>query len=410
MTSRRLILFTNDYPNPQGDFPFVNNEIDALCARFDDVVIFSQRPRADSTETPTQVHEIHSLATSGVQWIRRACRALGGPRRRAQARALWRVLREERPRIRSLGNAKVLARALVLGLGVAGDARVHAALDHPDVTVYHFWGLGPAFAVPFLPPVPTSVRLHRFDLYEDDAYLPLRTSVFRGAAKILVVSEQGAEHVAARHPEVRDRLVVSRLGSHDYGVSTAPEPDLLTVVSCSSLTGVKRVPLLAQVLATLAADRDVRWVHFGEGPERDLVEALLPDAPSTLHADLRGYRPNAEVIAYLRDEPASVFVNVSTSEGIPVSLMEALSFGVPIVATAVGGVPELFSSTVNLGTLLDPAATMETIAAALVATPQTAAPRSAIRQFWADAYNAPTNAAAAADVIAAIATPGKGTP
>lgn len=43
----------------------------------------------------------------------------------------------------------------------------------------------------------------------------------------------------------------------------------------------------------------------------------------------------------------NLFVNVSTTEGIPVSIMEALSFGVPVIATKVGGVPEIIEDGEN---------------------------------------------------------------
>ena len=39
-----------------------------------------------------------------------------------------------------------------------------------------------------------------------------------------------------------------------------------------------------------------------------------------------------------------MFINVSSTEGIPVSIMEAMSFGIPVIATAVGGTPEIVNN------------------------------------------------------------------
>ena len=61
--------------------------------------------------------------------------------------------------------------------------------------------------------------------------------------------------------------------------------------------------------------------------------------------------------------PASAFLSLSASEGVPVSMMEALSFGVPVVALAVGGVGELV--TAEAGTALAPDASPGQVAAAL---------------------------------------------
>ena len=50
---------------------------------------------------------------------------------------------------------------------------------------------------------------------------------------------------------------------------------------------------------------------------------------------------NNQVIDFYRTNPPHVFINVSSSEGVPVSIMEAISFGIPIIATDVGGNPEI---------------------------------------------------------------------
>jgi glycosyltransferase involved in cell wall biosynthesis len=62
-----------------------------------------------------------------------------------------------------------------------------------------------------------------------------------------------------------------------------------------------------------------------------------------LEQDIRflGQLPHDDVIRFYRTKVVSCTVLASLIEGIPVSLMEAMSYGVPVVATAVGGVPEL---------------------------------------------------------------------
>ena len=47
------------------------------------------------------------------------------------------------------------------------------------------------------------------------------------------------------------------------------------------------------------------------------------------------------MLNWFENNSVDVFVNVSSSEGLPVSIMEAFSFGVPVVATKVGGIPEI---------------------------------------------------------------------
>ena len=51
----------------------------------------------------------------------------------------------------------------------------------------------------------------------------------------------------------------------------------------------------------------------------------------------------AEVLRVYEDAPFDVFINTSQKEGVPVSIMEAMRCGIPVIAPAVGGIPELIS-------------------------------------------------------------------
>ena len=62
---------------------------------------------------------------------------------------------------------------------------------------------------------------------------------------------------------------------------------------------------------------------------------------------------NSDVIELYRKEYFDCFINVSTTEGVPVSVMEAMSFGIPILATDVGGTSEIVKDGSN-GILLKP--------------------------------------------------------
>ena len=64
-----------------------------------------------------------------------------------------------------------------------------------------------------------------------------------------------------------------------------------------------------------------------------------------------GLIPNTEVVGVYQKHPPSLFINVSESEGIPVSIMEALSCGLPIIATDVGGISEIVDD--HVGVLVD---------------------------------------------------------
>lgn len=57
--------------------------------------------------------------------------------------------------------------------------------------------------------------------------------------------------------------------------------------------------------------------------------------------EFKGNVSNTELMKQYQDKNYYVFVNVSSSEGIPVSIMEATSFGIPCIATDAGGTKEI---------------------------------------------------------------------
>ena len=111
----------------------------------------------------------------------------------------------------------------------------------------------------------------------------------------------------------------------------------LRVVSCSSLVKGKRVNLIVKALAKLALD--VEWVHFGDGDQCDEVEDLaIRLLPDNVNYKFMGNVKNSEIMAYYANESVDCFITTSESEGAPVSIMEAMSFGIPIIGTDVGDV------------------------------------------------------------------------
>ena len=112
----------------------------------------------------------------------------------------------------------------------------------------------------------------------------------------------------------------------------------------------KRLHLIVQALQQ--ADFPVRWTHIGSGPLEEEIKQMASVLPAHVSAEFLGQMDNAAIMEYYKANCISAFINVSSSEGIPVSVMEACSFGVPVVATNVGGTSEAVRSGEN-GYLLE---------------------------------------------------------
>ena len=160
---------------------------------------------------------------------------------------------------------------------------------------------------------------------------------------IVVVGPDLARHY--RHARSVAVTYVSLLSERDI---TPPEQDRrrydgpeLRILSVGRLDAEKNPLLLARVLA-LAVRADPRWqLHIcGEGTE---TEALLDEFDRlgvSGHATLHGYVPIDDGLwDHYRD--SHVLLHVSLTEGVPQVLLEAFAARLPVVATAVGGVPAL---------------------------------------------------------------------
>jgi glycosyltransferase involved in cell wall biosynthesis len=108
---------------------------------------------------------------------------------------------------------------------------------------------------------------------------------------------------------------------------------------------LKRLELLVEAL--MQASIPIEWTHIGDGETWEAVTSAAQKLPSNVKATFLGRLPNAQVVEYLTHNPTDLFINVSSSEGVPVSIMEALSMGIPVLATAVGGSPEIVDDTVG---------------------------------------------------------------
>ena len=132
-------------------------------------------------------------------------------------------------------------------------------------------------------------------------------------------------------------------------------------VSVASLTEAKNHPLLISAFAKMVADsRDAKLFIVGDGPLRPALDRLICKLRIQEQVTLVGAKPNEELALWF--SAADVSCLVSSREGWPNVIMESIACGTPVVATRVGGVPEIISSP-ELGVLAEQ--DRDSIAAAL---------------------------------------------
>jgi len=199
--------------------------------------------------------------------------------------------------------------------------------------------------------IPLSVTLHGSDVLV--APSPRLGEALRDADRIVCVSEHMRRTVESRYSVDPDKTAVIHCGidPEEFPCSPRISPDL-RILSVARLHPVKG---LADLVSACGLLRD-RGVSFhcsivGEGPERSRLEAQVNACGLNNQVRFLGALPNEKLPAVYRDH--SLFVLPSYSEGMPVVLMEAMATGLPVIASRVGGIPEMIKDGAN-GILIEP--------------------------------------------------------
>lgn len=115
---------------------------------------------------------------------------------------------------------------------------------------------------------------------------------------------------------------------------------------------VKGIPYLIEALVQLKEQRtDFHLDLIGDGPERANYAQQVQAAGLGDHFTFHGYKPKADIVKAM--QAADVFVLASVWDNMPCVIVEAMASGLPIVATNIGGIPEMVTETT--GILAEPA-------------------------------------------------------
>jgi glycosyltransferase involved in cell wall biosynthesis len=236
-------------------------------------------------------------------------------------------------------------------------------------------------------------RAHGFDLYEDNGkpnYLPFRYFCMKNTDKVLTVSEAGSDYLKKCYPKFQKKIKSSYLGTEDKGMGPeAANSDIITLVSCGGLVDVKRPRLMIEILKKCS--KQVIWFHIGDGHLRGELEELSRSLPKNVTCNFMGKLSQQAIFKFYSENYIDCFLNTSISEGLPVSIMEAISFGIPVIATNVGGTGEIVKTGIT-GHLVEPDFEFGHVAGLIEnIRSQFSDRRAQIRQFWMSHFNAETN-------------------
>lgn len=352
-----VVLFTLAYPYGNGE-PFLHAEVAELSRQFDRVLIvpssvtaFARPPRA----VPSNVTVLGTARASVPRAVARQVvlhlpQTVGALVHALRARTDLRgKLQEVRFRIAVHVRVNTVRR------------RVRAFLrDRSRVVFYAYWlDLPAAIAIDVRRTLAFGrgniiARAHGFDVYAErriSNYLPMRDDVLRSVTRIFSVSLAGCIYMRRRWPDHADKMSIAHLGTAPAENAGNAEQSVGTLVSCAFIVPLKRLELVIDSVAELQSrGHDVRWKHIGptDSPYATDLKRYAAGALPEGTFEFVGELDNGGVRNWYAHNPASAFINVSESEGVPVSIMEALAQGLPILATDVGGNAETIDTSLGM--------------------------------------------------------------
>ncbi len=342
----RLIMFTDSYPYSNAN-EWKGFELREFVKRFAEVYVapLRQKQPHKASDLPSGVKALPPIYPYGFLHRSAMSRtsSLIGPRLLQHAALI------ESPNFREI--RRFLAASADVEHIMRSPAWQQAITPLlPGSHLYFFWGRDYTQILPYLPrelQKHSLVRMHRWDLYTDinDGYIPYQRRIVQYAALTAPISQDGVDKLIEAFPDRAAFIRCLRLGTMLRGLSRPSDDGILRLVSCAYARPVKRLHLIAEALAHVR--ETVIWSHLGDGPELERVGRIGAALPSNITVRLLGKVAPPDVSAFYEGNACDVFINVSESEGIPVSIMEAMAAGIPAIATDVGGSAELVDESVG---------------------------------------------------------------
>ena len=258
---------------------------------------------------------------------------------------LWAVLSGTRGSVRFFtGALAIFPKAVFFAkrMEATGVAHVHAHFaSHPTVA---------AVVIRRLVGIPYSFTAHGSDIHRDQRMLGQKIAE---AAFAVTISDYNRKVMTATCEREGDRgkvrIVRCGVDTHLFqrGPSAADlQPGPFTIFCVGTLHEVKGQTHLIKACEQLAQSGvNVSLNLVGDGPDRQALLAQAADAKIADRVTFHGGKTHQQVAELLRGAHVVVAPSVPTAdgrrEGIPVALMEAMSCGVPVVASRLSGIPEL---------------------------------------------------------------------
>lgn len=349
MSRKTLILLCDSYPLSAGEF-FIDDEMRVIAPKFNNVLIYTASSGSDEN--------LNRFVPDNAEVV-------SFSRQKFEAGKLKSIFRIFTPMfiaefffaLKKLPLKYWLSAFKIMYVDIHRATNLKKELvvlckeknvDLADCVFYSYWHDYKALALAMIKKENMNLqcvaRAHRWDVFADKnkiPYLPFKKFIVDNLSNTISISRAGKEYFYEYvKPSPSAAISVSYLGKiNDRKPLLEKRSNEILICSCSTLTPVKQVDRIIEVLSLLNVE-NLHWVHFGDGPLREELLQYAHKMLPNVQYEFKGIVPNNEILDFYAENYVDLFINLSSFEGIPVSIMEALSAGIPVVATDVGGTAE----------------------------------------------------------------------
>jgi colanic acid/amylovoran biosynthesis glycosyltransferase len=333
----RLGYLVPEFPGPTAIMFW--REIGALRAMGVDVSLVSTRKPSEINQHdfhPEAAAETYYLFPPKIHhlgaWLAKGCPNL------SQARGYWRKLEDSNLAGR-LTQYGLLASAIDL-VRWARWQQINHVHGHSCANTAHLLALARCLGGPSY-----SLTLHGdLEVYGQD-----HRSKMAGAKFVCVVGNHLRRQVTERAGVTPDRILVTCMGVDSskletLGADRSYALGTLHVVTVARLNAVKgHLYALAAIHRGIQSGLDLHYTIAGEGPFRDAIETRINELGLRDRVTLAGSLAELEVFRLLSRADAFLLPSTGKGEAWPVSVMEAMAAGLPVIASEIGATPEMIT-------------------------------------------------------------------
>lgn len=349
---RKLYLLSDEWNN---DRNFVSSELELIKEYFEVTVVCNDNSKKDTISYPRDIKFLFYKRTNGfgvlIALIK--CMVDGD---------FWKELH-------NLSNEKNKFKKIseIIRFYINADLfwnyfNTNCLTDKDtDAIVYSYWYFWKCFAVTKhrekYKNLKVITRVHGYDLYKEQiptGYQPFKKIMDEKLDRVVFISEHGFGYYLSEFGIKKSKKhIISKLGTKNIIsahnllnlLQKKTTDNYINIVSCSAMIELKRVDLIVKALSKID-DVNIRWTHFGDGPLfgriRNFSEELL-SKKANIEYYLPGRVENDFIHKYYESNWVDAFLMMSRSEGNPVSVIEAMSYGIPIISTNINNMYNLVS-------------------------------------------------------------------